>query len=133
MLKIFGIGTDIVAVSRIQENLTKHKEKFIQRILSDKEQENLPNEIHLATYLAKRFAGKEAFAKALGTGIANGLAFNQISILNDERGQPFVECSGKALELISQKQIQDIKISLSDEKEFALAFVILIINNERSE
>lgn len=125
MLNIYGIGTDIVSLARIRENLNKNKERFLNRILSEKEKEHLPKEIQLTAYLGKRFAGKEAFAKALGTGIADGIAFNQISILNDERGRPFIECTGRALELITEKSIQDMQISLSDEREFALAFVVL--------
>lgn len=129
MLNIFGIGTDIVSVPRIQKNLDTNKDKFIDRILSDKEKMHLPNDVQLVGYIAKRFAAKEAFAKALGTGIANGLAFNQISILNNPVGQPYIECDGKALALIQANNIQSIKISLSDEQDFALAFVVLVCSS----
>lgn len=125
MLSIYGIGTDIVSVPRIEQNLADNKDKFISRILSQDEILNLPKDPQLAGYLAKRFAGKEAFAKALGTGIAKGISFNQISILNDAQGQPYIICTGQAQTLLEDKNIKSIKISLSDEKEYAIAFVVL--------
>ncbi|MCS5708285.1 holo-ACP synthase [Candidatus Berkiella cookevillensis] len=126
MLNIFGIGTDIVSVPRIQKNIDNNKNKFIDRILSDKEKMHLPSEVQLVGYIAKRFAAKEAFAKALGTGIADGLAFNQISVLNNASGQPYIECEGKALAFVQAHNIQSIQVSLSDEQEYALAFVVLV-------
>lgn len=125
MLNIFGIGTDIVSMSRIEKSLVKNQEKFLKRILSDREIESLPSEKRLSAYVAKRFAGKEAFSKALGLGISQGLAFNQISILNHPNGQPFIECTGKAEELLQKYSIQSVNISLSDEKDYALAFVVM--------
>lgn len=130
MAGIIGIGTDIIAVSRIRENLNRHPEKFIERILSVQEKQCLPpdlkwDEPHWVGYVAKRFAGKEAFAKALGTGIANGISFQDISILNDQQGKPYIECTGNAKQQLAQRQIQTIHVSLSDEKEYAVAFVVL--------
>ena len=87
MNKIYGVGTDIVDITRIKRSI-KNK-KFINKIFSDKEIKNSKNK--LDSYYGKRFAAKEAFSKALGTGISEGISFNEISILNNDKGQPYIE------------------------------------------
>ena len=78
---------------------------------------------------AKRFAAKEAFAKALGTGISNGVNFNEIIVMNEKNGRPFINIIGKTLKIINKKFKKKIKIalSLSDEKKYAVAFVTISI------
>lgn len=128
MNKVFGIGTDIVQIARIKKILLRHPEAFAKRILSLEEYtqyQNL-NAHQSAHYLAKRFAGKEAVAKALGTGIANGVEFKQISITNNPQGQPIVSYTGVAAQYILKNQIQETLISLADEQDFAVAFVTLL-------
>ena len=82
MNKIYGVGTDIVDITRIKKSI-KNK-KFINKIFSNKEIRNSKQK--LDSYYAKRFAAKEAFSKALGTGISEGISFNEISILNNDKG-----------------------------------------------
>lgn len=125
-MSIIGIGTDIVSVPRIKKLLDLNRERFLDRILSAEEKKHLPNDALLTHYVAKRFAAKEAFAKALATGIADGLSFSQISILNHDNGQPYVVCTGQAKALLGLKKITTTHISLSDEADYAVAFVILI-------
>ena len=122
MNKIYGVGTDIVDITRIKKSI-KNK-KFIYKIFSDREIKNSKNK--LDSYYAKRFAAKEAFSKALGTGISEGISFNEISILNNDKGQPYIELLGKT-KIIVNKKIKKRKIflSLSDEKKYAIATVII--------
>jgi holo-[acyl-carrier protein] synthase len=125
-MTILGIGTDMVAKSRIKVLIERFPEKFAARILSEDELKcfNL-NKQTAVDYLAKRFAGKEAVAKALGTGIGEKVAFNEISITNLPSGKPQVTLLGKAQILITEFNIKAIHISLSDEKDFALAFAVV--------
>ena len=122
MNKIYCVGTDIVDITRIKKSI-KNK-KFINKIFSDKEIKNSKNK--LDSYYAKRFAAKEAFSKALGTGISEGISLNEISILNNDKGQPYIELLGKT-KIIVNKKIKKRKIflSLSDEKKYAIATVII--------
>ena len=126
MCNIFGIGTDIVDISRFKRLFNKNK-KIKKKIFSKKEIkycESRPNKI--ASY-SKRFAAKEAFSKALGTGVSKGISFNEISVTNNKEGAPFIELLGKT-KIISKKLIKKknkIYLSLSDEKKYALAMVVI--------
>ena len=126
MGNIFGIGTDIVDISRIKRLFNKNR-KIKKKIFSKKEIkycESRPNKI--ASY-SKRFAAKEAFSKALGTGVSKGISFNEISVTNNKEGAPYIELLGKT-KIISKKLIKKknkIYLSLSDEKKYALAMVVI--------
>ena len=128
MNKVFGIGTDIVQVARIQKMISRFGIAFAQRILAPKEyaQYEVLASHRCAPYLAKRFAGKEAVAKALGTGIAQGIQFKEIAIINTSLGQPCVVYQGQAAQHILRHHITQTLISLADEKDFAVAFVTLV-------
>jgi len=122
MNKIYGVGTDIVDITRIKKSI-KNK-KFVNKIFSDREIKNSKNK--LDSYYAKRFAAKEAFSKALGTGISEGISFNEISILNNDKGQPYIELLGKTKIIVNKKiKKRKIYLSLSDEKKYAIATVII--------
>ena len=126
-MKIYGIGTDIVSVDRIKK-LQKNK-NFLERIFSKEEVLKCSKLINYNNCYAKRFAAKEAFAKALGTGISNGVNFNEIIVMNEKNGKPFIEIIGKTLKIIKKKFKKKIKIalSLSDEKKYAVAYVTISI------
>lgn len=124
-MAVLGIGTDIVKVSRIKRLLDKHGERFAQRILHENELEVFQQRKTSKSYLAKRFAAKEALAKALGTGIAKGISFEEIEVINNEEGKPELILHGKASEIAKQMGVQNLFISLSDEKKYAIAYVIL--------
>ena len=121
---IIGIGTDIVQVDRIRRAFSLRPEKFVQKILAIEEIEKMPVSREI-DYLAKRFAAKEAISKALGSGMRLGVRFRDILILSDlETGQPLVQLRGRAKQQASEKGINRILISISDEKEYAMAFAM---------
>ena len=126
MNSIFGIGTDIVDISRIRRILNKNK-KFKNRIFSKKEIKQCISKTDKMAFYAKRFAAKEAFVKALGTGVSNGISFNEISVNNNKSGAPFIELLGKTEIVIKNliKRKNKIYLSLSDEKKYALAMVVI--------
>jgi len=125
-MSIFGIGTDIVNVDRIKNSL-KNK-SFIKRIFNEKEVSKCKKINNSINCFAKRFAAKEAFSKALGTGIANGINFNEIVILNKKSGKPYISIIGQTKKTLKKKfknKNSKISLSLSDEKKYAVAFVTI--------
>ena len=124
-MKIYGVGTDIVSVDRIKK-LLKNK-NFIKRLYNKNEVIKCSKLINPNNCYAKRFAAKEAFSKALGTGISNGINFNEITILNEKNGKPFIKLIGNTKKKINNKLKKKFKISLSlsDEKKYAVAFVTI--------
>ena len=122
---ILGIGNDIVDVRRIEESLQQHGRRFAQRILSEMELEEFDASNQQAHYLAKRFAAKEATAKALGTGFRHGMSMKHISVSRDELGKPGLIFNDVAAEKVQQAAITAAHLSLSDERDYALAFVVL--------
>lgn len=123
---IFGIGTDIVRVARMQKNLERYGERFAERLLGPDELEAFRRNARPAHFLAKRFAAKEATAKAMGTGFTGGLAFHHIAVTHEPGGRPVLACTGKAADFLRQHAITETHLSLSDEDEYAIAYVILI-------
>lgn len=121
---IFGVGTDIVDIERIEGSVERHGDKFAERILAPAEIELYQKTKNKINYLAKRFAAKEAISKALGTGMRQGIDFVQLVISNDEIGKPQVTLEGKALAWSQQNKITKIHLSISDEKKHAVAFAI---------
>ena len=124
---IFGIGTDIVEVERIRK--LDSLEKFADKILSLNELEVFKSQIDekKVTFLAKQFAAKEAVSKALGTGVGKDIRFNQIEILRNSDGKPYLNHDGMITTIFNDLGITKTHVSLSDEKKYALAFVILEI------
>ena len=127
-MKIFGIGTDIVNIKRIDHSLKKNGLSFINRIFSKKEISYCKNKKNSSAFFAKRFAAKEAFSKALGTGIRKGVNLKNIEISNNVLGKPFILLKGN-LSTYLKKKIKssnyDIHLSLSDDKPWAQATVII--------
>ena len=121
---IVGIGTDLVLVSRIEAVLSRQGERFASRILTPPEMERYRSHGQPARYLAKRFAAKEAILKALGTGLAKGMSWQDMQIDNDEHGAPHVVLAGAELARLQQGGGGRMLLSLSDEREQALAFVV---------
>ncbi len=123
---IYGIGTDIVKVDRLKKSL--RKKYFINRIFNEKEISRCKKINNSINCYAKRFAAKEAFSKALGTGISNGINFNEIVILNKKSGKPYINIIGQTKKILNKKfkrKKSKISLSLSDEKKYAVAFVII--------
>ena len=127
-MSILGNGVDIVDNTRIK-NAIKNK-FFVSRIFTVNEIKKSKNLNNKANYFAKRFAAKEAFSKALGTGISKGLSFKDIEILNNKRGKPILNVNGKSKKIVKKLIKKRFKtfVSLSDEKSHAIASVIISIN-----
>lgn len=121
---IVGVGTDLVEIGRIQKSLDRFPERFVRKVLSSDELIQFEKEKHSISFVAKRFAAKEAVAKALGTGMRGGVHFPLIEVVHDHRGKPGVKLYGKALERADTLGINRWHLSLSDERQHALAFVV---------
>ena len=122
---IFGIGTDIVEINRIR-TITSI-DKFASKILSHHEKEfydSLTNEKQIV-YISKQFAAKEAIAKAIGTGIRNDTHFKNIEILRDKNGAPIFNALNKLGKIIDDLGITKTHVSLSDERDYAIAIAVL--------
>ena len=125
-MEIFGIGTDIANINRLKKSL-KNK-RFINKIFNINEIKKCNANINKANCFAKRFAAKEAFSKALGTGISKGLNFNEIIVHNIKSGKPSIKLLGntkKIVHKIVKKSKFNIFLSLSDDKPFAVATVVI--------
>lgn len=122
---IFGIGIDLVRISRVEAAIERHGRRFAERILSDHELEGYGDSRRKAAFLAKHFAAKEALLKALGTGMRMGIQWSHMEVRNDELGKPFFVCDGRVQELFEARGITNSFLSISDEDEYAAAFVTL--------
>lgn len=124
-MTIKGIGTDLLDQTRIEKVLAKQGQRFSQRILTPVEQAVWQEKNCSVNFLAKRFAAKEAIAKALGTGFAKGISFQHIQVLSDSAGKPEVVLLGQALLRAQELAGSVMQVSLSDEGEMILAFAVL--------
>ena len=127
-MKLFGVGTDIIRVNRLKKSLKK--KLFLSRIFSEKEILKCKRAKKDTNCFAKRFAAKEAFSKALGTGISKGINFNEIVVLNEKSGKPYIKLINKTKKIVERKlkkKKYKISLSISDEKDYAVAFVTISI------
>lgn len=122
---VVGVGTDILAVARIEAVYSRLGQRFVDRILTPPESDLWRQRGQSVNFLAKQFAAKEALAKALATGIAKGVGFQQLQILRSEAGAPVVELSGIARQRLAELGGTTAMVSLSDEQELILAFAVL--------
>tara|TARA_Y100000590_G_scaffold14658_1_gene17654 strand:+ start:3843 stop:4238 length:396 start_codon:yes stop_codon:yes gene_type:complete len=127
-MKIFGIGTDIVNIKRMESTLKKHGFAFKNKIFSKKEINYCEKKKNSSSFYAKRFAAKEAFTKALGTGIRKGISLKNIEVSNNPQGKPLIFLKGNLNKYLQKKlksKKYDIHLSLSDDKPWAQATVII--------
>ncbi len=122
---IYGVGTDVVEIGRIEKALERFGERFARRILCEPELRRFAKHRLPANYLAKRFAAKEAFTKALGTGIHAPANWHGVWVANLKSGKPVLEFTPELQQFLQQKKIVHSHVSLSDEKGVAFATVIL--------
>ena len=122
---IFGVGTDIVEIERIRKALERWGERFAERILCAPELSRFKKHKQPAAYLAKRFAAKEAFTKALGTGIKAPANWHGVWVANLPSGKPVLEFTADLKAVLDRKQISQAHLSLADERGMAVATVIL--------
>lgn len=120
---ILGIGFDLVEVERISSAIKRWGDKFIFRILTEREREMAPKDI--VRYVASRFAAKEAFVKALGTGFSQGVSLRHIEIIPGQTTPPQIELNSRAYCLAHQLGVKKIFLSISHEKNIAGAMVVL--------
>ena len=121
-----AIGTDIIDIQRVADAVERQGDKFVQRILTQSEISEYQARGHSVSFLAKRFAAKEAIAKALGTGIGRGISFQHMVISNNAEGAPQVELQDNAAERLNQLDGTNVLLSLSDEKNYAIAYVAIV-------
>ena len=124
---IIGIGTDIIDTRRIKKTFTKFGDKFKKKCFSLGEIKRSDNRANRFNSYAKRYAAKEACAKALGTGLAKGIFWKDIEVINNKFGKPFIKLHNNALRRIKKltNKNYNIEVSLSDEKNYAIANVII--------
>jgi len=122
---IYGVGTDLVEISRVERVLQRFGERFARRILCEPELKRFRTHRQPVAYLAKRFAAKEAFTKALGTGIRTPASWHGVWVVNLASGKPVLEFSPELKEFLQKKKILSSHLSLTDEREIAAATVIL--------
>ena len=129
---IYGIGTDIVQVARIERLLARWGDRFARRVLGPEELAEFMRRrsrgghgaAYAARYLAKRFAGKEAFSKAIGLGLREPMSLQSLQILNDSRGKPIAVAGKRLAPWLDERGLQ-AQVSLSDEIDTVLAFVVV--------
>ena len=127
-MKIYGIGTDIINIKRMKNILKKNGKQFKNKYFSNNEINYCERKKNPSAFYAKRFAAKEAFTKALGTGIGKGITIKNIEIFNDTNGKPCIKLKGKVDEYLKMKinkKKYNIYLSLSDDKPWALATVVI--------
>ncbi len=123
-MSVRGLGTDIVEITRIEQALNK-SDRLAQRVLTDTELTIFRQHHEPARYLAKRWAAKEAAAKALGIGIGRGISFHHFETSNDDLGAPKLVLTAAALAKAEELGVSSVHISISDETHYAMATVVL--------
>lgn len=121
---IISIGFDVTQIARVQAVYEKYTDRFVNRILAPEERESYQRRAHKIAYLAKRFAVKEATAKALGTGMKAGVAWRQIAAINKPSGEPYLLLRGAALRRMQALGAKNALVTISDEGPYAMAFVL---------
>lgn len=121
---IYGVGTDIVTVARVERALERSGPRFADRILVPDEREAFRAAAHPARLLAKRFAAKEAFGKAFGTGISVPATLHAIEVVRDERGKPHFKFHGDLASIMADRNLR-AHLSISDEQEHVIAFAVI--------
>ena len=122
---IYGIGTDIILVGRIEQALKRHGDRFARRILATVVWDDFATSAHRARFLAKRFAAKESFVKALGTGMRHPATWHNIHVTHDALGRPGFGLEPELAQVLAQYNIRGHHLSISDEAEMVVAFSVL--------
>ena len=122
---IFGIGTDIVEYARIEKMWGHYGDRFAERVLSEREMPELQSQSNPARFLAKRFTAKEAFAKAVGSGLRDPVSLRRISVTHDRLGKPALQFDELLRSHLAKLGISGHHLSISDERSMIVAFVVL--------
>lgn len=121
---IFGVGTDIVEIARMQQTWERFGERFVERLLMPEERELFERSKWPVRFLAMRFAGKEATVKAMGTGFAHGVWIRDVGIINNEWGRPLVIFSERGRSVCRELGIGESHVSLTDDAGLVMAFAV---------
>ena len=122
---ITGIGTDVCSIERIDKSLKRFGERFVKRVLTPEERVRFERTRDKAGHFAKRFAAKEAFAKALGTGVHAPFTWQSITVTRDRKGQPGIRPNPAMAQHLQSIGVAEAYVSLSDDAGVAIAFVVL--------
>lgn len=122
---IYGTGVDLVSIHRMERVIETWGDRFIRRVFTEREAGFCRKRPSPGAAFALRFAAKEAFSKALGTGMRKGLRWTDIEVYNEPSGRPWVKVSGSAAGLLKEKGISGIHVSLSDDGDYGIAMVVL--------
>jgi holo-[acyl-carrier protein] synthase len=122
---IVGIGTDVVSIDRIERTLARFGERFVKRVLTPQERARYDKTLAKASHLAKRWAAKEAFSKAIGTGIHAPFTWQSITVSRDPRGKPGIVPSAEMQRHLAAMGVTSAHLSLTDDAGVAVAFVVL--------
>jgi holo-[acyl-carrier protein] synthase len=123
---IFGIGTDLVELARVQETYDRFGERFVERLLMDEERQLFERSKWPVRFLAMRFAAKEAAVKAMGTGFAHGMWIRDVGIVNNAWGRPLIIWSERGKGVCAELGIGEGHVSLTDEAGLILAFAVVM-------
>ena len=122
---IFGVGVDIVKIERMEKAIKKWGARFLDRVFTPSERELCFKRANPASHFSMRFAAKEAFSKALGTGMKKGIRWQDVEIYHAPGGRPMIRVYGRSKELCRSLGIEGIHVSLSDDTDYAIAMVVL--------
>ena len=125
MARVAGVGTDLTQISRFSRFVEQEKTSLLDRLFTATEQAYAMSKRNPAPHLAARFAAKEAFLKALGLGLREGISWQDMNIVRDDLGKPSMELSGRALEIFEQRSLLSIHLSYSHDGDYAMATVVL--------
>jgi holo-[acyl-carrier protein] synthase len=122
---IYGIGIDVVEPHRVERLLKRYGERFARRVLTEREWPGYARSVNRVLFIANRFAAKEAFSKAMGTGFRYPVTLQCISVVPDRRGKPGFEFHPRLQQLVASEGINGHHVTISDEKSLACACVVL--------
>lgn len=122
---ICGIGVDLVEIGRMRAVLERWGDRFTRRVFTPDEIAICRKRAFPSSAFALRFAAKEAFAKAMGLGMTRGMIWRDIEVFNDSRGKPGLKIHGRSARVCSERGVTDIHLSLTDEKAYGIAMVVL--------
>ena len=125
MAHVAGVGTDLTQISRFSRFLEQKKTALLDRLFTASEQDYSLQKHNPAPHLAARYAAKEAFLKALGLGLREGISWQDMTVVHDELGKPSLQLSGRALEIFEQRSLSALHLSYSHDGDYAMATVVL--------
>lgn len=122
---IFGIGIDIIEISRVKALYDEYGDEIVRKLFTEKEISYCMGKAFPERSFSARFSAKEAFLKALGTGLSSGISWKQIEIENAESGKPNIVCDADLQNILNEKKISNIHLSIAHSENYAVAMVVL--------